>query len=206
MGLVIEDVLMMKRHNDRIIAAAQHVFTHYGYKRATMGEIATAAGMSRAALYLVYSSKEDVLTAVVTRMFTTMLSDIRDGLGRWATVKEQLTFALDVWSVAGFELVQSSPDATDLYESGHQFAGEAMATATSDFITLLADLLDPLVRQQTRVALSSAQIAQVIVSAVPGFKGAATTTEQFRALIARLITMVLASLDGLTARAVERTG
>ena len=206
MRIETEDVLMAERNVDRIIAAARHVFTRYGYRRATMGEIATAAGMSRAALYLVYSSKEDVLTAVVTRMFATMLGEIRDGLGRWATVEEQLTFALDVWSVAGFELVQSSPDAMDLYESGHQFAAEAMTTATADFIAILADLLDPLVRQQTRVTLSSTQIAQVIVSAVPGFKGAATTAEQFRSMIARLITMVLASLDGLSAPAAGRMG
>jgi len=41
---------------------------------------------------------------------------------------------------------------------------------------------------------------------MPGFKGAVTTTEQFRAMIALLITIVLASLDTPTAQAVGRTG
>ncbi len=81
-----------------------------------------------------------------------------------------------------------------------------MATATADFVALVADVLDPLVHRQTKVALSSVQIAQVLVSAMPGFKGAVTTTEQFRAMIARLITIVLTSLDTPTAQAVGRTG
>ncbi|MDQ2832133.1 MAG: TetR/AcrR family transcriptional regulator [Chloroflexota bacterium] len=194
---------MAGKNDDKIIAAATHVFMRYGFKRATMGEIAEAAGLSRAALYLVYPTKEDVLTAVVTRVFAVMLDEIRHGLGRFATAEKQLTFALDVWCVAGFELVQASPDAKDLYESGYQFAAEVTATATADFVALVADVLDPLVRQQDKVALSSVQIAQLLASAVLGFKSSATT-EQFRTMIARLITIVLASLDTPTAPAVSR--
>jgi len=194
------------KNDDRIIAAARQVFMRYGFKRVTMGEIAAAAGMSRAALYLVYPSKEDVLTVVVAQMFADMLDEIRHGLGRFATVEEQLTFALDVWCVTGFEMVQAAPDAKDLYESSYQFAAEVTATANADFVALVADVLDPLVRQQTTVALSSVQIAQVLASAVPGFKGVVTTTEQFRAMIARLITIVLASLDNPTARTASSTG
>ncbi len=197
---------MVGKNDDRIIAAARQVFMRYGFKRVTMGEIAAAAGMSRAALYLVYPSKEDVLTAVVTRVFAAMLDEIRHGLGRFAPVEEQLTFALDVWCVAQFELVQASPDAKDLYESSYQFAAEVTAKATADFVALVAGVLEPLVRQQARVALSSVQIAQVLASAVPGFKDSVATTEQLRAMIARLITIVLASLDAPTARAVSTMG
>jgi len=197
---------MVGKNDDRIIAAARQVFMRYGFKRVTMGEIAAAAGMSRAALYLVYPSKEDVLTAVVTRVFAAMLDEIRHGLGRFATAEEQLTFALDVWCVAQFELVQASPDAKDLYESSYQFAAEVTARATADFVALVAGVLEPLVRQQARLALSSVQIAQILASAVPGFKVSVTTTEQFRSMIARLITIVLASLGAPTARAVSTMG
>jgi AcrR family transcriptional regulator len=202
----MEEVAMVGKNDDKIIAAATQVFMRYGFKRTTMGEIAAAARMSRAALYLVYPSKEDVLTAVVTRVFAAMLDEIRHGLGRFATVEEQLTFALDVWCVTGFELVQASPDAKDLYESGYQFAAEVTAKAAADFVALVADVLDPLVCQQAKVALSSVQIARILASAVLGFKGSVTTTEQLRTMIARLITIVLASLDNPKARAVSSTG
>ena len=186
---------MAGKKDDKIIAAAAQVFTRYGFKRTTMGDIAEAAGMSRAALYLVYPSKEAILTAVMTQVFAAMLDEIRQGLGRFATAEEQLRFAFDVWSVTGFELVQASPDAKDLYDSSFQFAAEVTTRAAADFVALLAEVLEPLVRQQARVALSSVDIAQLLASAVPGFKNGATTTEQFRTLIAHLITIVLASLD-----------
>ncbi len=196
---------MAGKNDDRIIAAATHIFMRYGFKRTTMGEIAAAAGLSRAALYLVYPSKEDVLTAVVTRVFAALLDEIRHGLVLLATVEEQLTFALDVWCVTGFEMVQASPDAKDLYDSSYQFAAEVTATASADFVALVADVLEPLVRRQDTVALSSVEIARLLANAVPGFKGFVTTTEQFRTMIAHLITIVLASLDAPTARAVRRT-
>jgi len=202
---MIEEMARVGKNDDRVIAAARQVFIRYGFKRVTMGEIAAAAGMSRAALYLVYPSKEGILTAVVAQMFADMLDEIRHGLGRFATAEEQLTFALDVWCVTGFEMVQAAPDAKDLYESSYQFATEVTVTANADFVALVADVLDPLVRQQTTVALSSVQIAQVLASAVPGFKRVVTTTEQFRAMIARLIAIVLASLDNPTARTAGST-
>jgi len=153
--MMSDEVTMARKNEDKIIAAARQVFMRYGFRRATMGDIAEAAGMSRAALYLVYPSKEDVLTAVVTRMFGAMLDEIRQGLGRCATVEEQLTFALDVWCVTGFELVQASPDAKDLYESSYQFAAEVMATATADFVALVADLLGGRVVVEQKMCLSS---------------------------------------------------
>ena len=190
---------MARKSIDQIIAAAAQVFTRYGFKRATMGDIAEAAGMSRAALYLVYPSKEDALTSVMSHVFGAMLEEIRQGLGRYATVAEQLAFAFDVWCVTAFELGQVSPDAKDLYESSFQFAAEVTSRAAADFVALVADLLEPLVQAQTKVALSSLDIAQILARAVLGFKGAVKTTEQFRSMIAQLITLVLASLDYPTA-------
>jgi len=201
-----EEVAVASKHDDKIIAAAAQVFTRYGFKRTTMGEIAEAVGMSRAALYLVYPSKADILTAVVTRVFAAMLDEIRQGLGRFATVEQQLIFALDVWCVTGFEQVQAAPDARDLYESSYEFAAEVTTRAAADFVALVAHILEPLVRRQSRVALSSAQIAGILASAVPGFKSVVTTTEQLRAMIAHLITIVLASLDDPKAQAVRSTG
>jgi AcrR family transcriptional regulator len=185
---------MAEKKEEEVIAAAAQVFRRYGYRRVTMGDIAEAAHMSRPALYLVFPSKEEIFTAVVAWVFTAMLYEIRQGLGRFATTEEKLTFAFDVWCVRGFELIQASPDAKDLYESSYQFATEVTTKAAADFVAILAEVLDLLVRRQAKVDLSSVQIAQMLTSAVPGFKGSVKTTEQLRELIAGLITVVLASL------------
>jgi AcrR family transcriptional regulator len=186
---------MAGKTEEEVIAAAKQVFMRYGYKRVTMADIAEAAHMSRPALYLVFPSKEEVFRAVATRIFTEMIDEIRQGLERFATADKKLTFAFEVWNVRGFELVQASPDAKDLYESSYQFAAEVTTKAATDFVAILAEVLEPLVRRQTKVGLFSVQIAQMLTSAVPGFKSSVKTTKQLREMIAGLITIVLASLE-----------
>ncbi len=51
-----------------ILEAAFQTFFQYGVKRATMDDIARAAGMSRPALYLVYRNKADIFRACVIAM------------------------------------------------------------------------------------------------------------------------------------------
>jgi len=62
---------LRQEHRDatqrRIIAAARKVFVKKGYTRATIGEIITAAGVSRATLYLHFDSKFALLGAARRR-------------------------------------------------------------------------------------------------------------------------------------------
>lgn len=186
---------MAEKGEEKVIAAATDIFVRYGYKRVTMGEIAEAAGMSRPALYLVFPSKADILRSVIAHIVSGLLAEIRQGINGFATVEDKLTFAFDVWCVRGFEIMKASPDAKDLYESSLQFAGQVTADASAEFVAILADVLEPLVKRQTRVDLSAVQIALVLAGAMPGFKLASKTSDQYRGMIANLITVVLASLN-----------
>jgi TetR/AcrR family transcriptional regulator, mexJK operon transcriptional repressor len=52
----------------RLLDTAEAVFVEQGYARATMDAIAKATGVTRKTLYARYSSKAEVLTAVVNRL------------------------------------------------------------------------------------------------------------------------------------------
>jgi len=178
----------------RIVAAATKVFLRYGYRRVTMADLAGAAGMSRPALYLVYPSKEVIFTAVLARVFAEVLGEIRQGLGHFVAPRDKLTFAVEVWCVHPFELIQASPDARDVLESGYEFATEVTTRAAADFVGILADILDPLVQKQAAVHLSAVEIAELLANALPGFKQSSNNAAQLRQTIADLLTLVLASL------------
>ena len=64
----------------RVIKAGARVFLRFGFARATMGDIAEAAGMSRPALYLLFRDKEDVFEAVVAHWIEDSLARIGAGL------------------------------------------------------------------------------------------------------------------------------
>jgi len=189
----------------RVIVAATQVFMRYGYRRATMGDIAGAARISRPALYLIFSSKEEILTAVLVRVFNAALEEIRHGLESFAGAEEKLNYAFDVWCVRPFELILASPDAKDLLQSSYEFASEVTSSAAANFEALLADVIQPLIEEKetgeqvneekASNGFSAAQIAHILATAVPGFKESAQTVLQFRELIAGLIAIVITSLN-----------
>jgi TetR/AcrR family transcriptional regulator len=57
-------------HSDKqsvILDAAQKRFSHYGLTKVTMDEIAADCGISKAALYYYFSTKEDIFRQVIAR-------------------------------------------------------------------------------------------------------------------------------------------
>lgn len=50
-----------------IVGIARKVFSRYGYRKATMDEIARSAKMGKSSLYYYYKSKEEIFEAVVVR-------------------------------------------------------------------------------------------------------------------------------------------
>ncbi|HAN18860.1 MAG: hypothetical protein A2X13_07825 [Bacteroidetes bacterium GWC2_33_15] len=51
----------------RIIAIASQVFSKFGFKKATMDDIAKASGMGKSSIYYYFKSKEEIFEAVVKR-------------------------------------------------------------------------------------------------------------------------------------------
>jgi AcrR family transcriptional regulator len=54
--------------SDRILSAAENIFARFGYRRASMSQIAEEAGLTRQALYHHYPSKEALFRAVVEQL------------------------------------------------------------------------------------------------------------------------------------------
>ena len=54
--------------SDRILSAAENIFARFGYRRASMSQIAEEAGLTRQALYHHYPGKEALFRAVVEQL------------------------------------------------------------------------------------------------------------------------------------------
>jgi AcrR family transcriptional regulator len=185
---------MAHEKTEHVIATAQKVFLRYGYRRVTMGDLAESAQMSRPALYLVFPSKEQIFTEVVSRLINKNLDEIRNRIPQFKTVEEKLAFAFEVWCVRPFELMRASPDASDLLESSYEFAAKVTTKAAADFELLLAEVLEPLVRKQTALKLSPLQMARILRTSVHGLKSAAKDSAELRQLISDLCKIILISI------------
>jgi len=82
----------------RVLAVALEVFGRYGFRRASMDEIARSAGISRQGLYLHFANKEALFRAAVRQELDTALGDVdrclhEEGVG----LERRVVAALDAW-------------------------------------------------------------------------------------------------------------
>jgi AcrR family transcriptional regulator len=187
---------MESKNVEKIVVEAKKVFLRYGFKRTTMADLAEAAQMSRPALYLVFPSKEEVFIAVAERFIAEMLEEVRQGIPPLKTAPPKLKFAFEVWYVRPFELIKASPDACDLFESKEALirAKANFIKAKADFEAIVADVLKPLVREQSGIKLTASKIAEILCSAAHGFKETANNATELRQMLDDHLTLVLAGL------------
>src|ERR1700754_1947376 len=82
----------------RILGVALEVFGRYGFRKASMDEIARLAGISRQGLYLRFASKEALFRAAIRQELETALGDAgcrldEEGVG----LERRVGAALDAW-------------------------------------------------------------------------------------------------------------
>ncbi|GAA4579643.1 TetR/AcrR family transcriptional regulator [Planotetraspora phitsanulokensis] len=90
----MSEALAAKR--DSIVYAALSVFGRYGYRRTSMELIAQAAGMSRPALYQVFTGKEDVFRAVAQKIVDDVTSAAQQARDRPCSVADRLYNVLSI--------------------------------------------------------------------------------------------------------------
>jgi AcrR family transcriptional regulator len=161
----------------RAIKAGARVFLRFGFARATMGDIAQAAGMSRPALYLIFCSKEEVFEAVVAHWIEDSLARIAAGLATRSTLGDKLRFACEIWCVEGLELALANPDVRDMTRL------PAVRKSYVRFEACLTDILQG-AAERSGLDVTAGDLARVMVSAMQGFKQTAQSSGEMRHLIA----------------------
>src|SRR3954471_18722250 len=83
---------------ERVLAAALEVFGRYGFRKASMDEIARAADISRQGLYLHFANKEALFRAAVRHELDTALGEVSRCLDEEGVeLERRIVAALDAW-------------------------------------------------------------------------------------------------------------
>ena len=88
----------VNEREERILAAALQVFARYGFRKASMDDIARSADISRQGLYLRFASKDALFRAAVRHELDTALGEVsrcldEEGVG----LERRVVAALDAW-------------------------------------------------------------------------------------------------------------
>jgi AcrR family transcriptional regulator len=154
----------------QILAAARTVFARSSFAEARMEDIAQVAGLSKAAIYLYFPSKDELISALLQQYFAAAFAD----LTALHTVAGPLRDRLESWTNRWIDELES--DAAYL-AVGHEFFAVAARRAEvrvvvrdyyRRFRAELTTLLTTAQAQGERLALPPADLATAVVALFEG--------------------------------------
>lgn len=171
-----------------ILAAAFRAFAAYGYRRTTMDDIASAAGLSRTALYQHFRNKEDIFLRLTHDYMQNAVEAMRDALCTDGPPAEVLEAAFAAKGGRFMDVILATPHGRELMEAGFAVAGEMALEAEAQ---MQAALLDWLRGFDIDPALGSPEdLAATVQAGLKGLKVSAATAAEYRAgqrVLARLV-------------------
>ncbi|MFJ4820778.1 TetR/AcrR family transcriptional regulator [Streptomyces sp. NPDC088801] len=185
---------MADDRTEHILDAALTAFCQYGYGKTTMQDIARAAGMSRAALYLHFPSKEDLFRAGSRRAHSRALGEVDTALAQQGDVLPRVDAAMTAYFGGLLAEISSSVHGGEVLGASLDVAGDIVSEAHAALVTRLAGAL------QTAAAAGEVQfstsdataedIALLLLAVADGLRktsAAPQALQQRKALFLRLV-------------------
>lgn len=117
---------------ESILRAASEGFARLGYEQCSLEEIACNAGVSKGLLLYHFDSKEELLSAVVQKVFEELLSYVKTNTAKAGPSLDQALWALD----QAWDLITNSPDFLSIFlqvSLRTHLNGGATPEGTADF-------------------------------------------------------------------------
>ncbi|MBR1213531.1 TetR/AcrR family transcriptional regulator [Bradyrhizobium sp. JYMT SZCCT0180] len=162
--------------SNHILDAALPVFVRHGFRKASMADIARAANISRASLYLCFGSKEELFRAGSTRAHARTMQQVEGALADGGDVFSRIESAIAAFHRGLIAPFASSSDAVELFEINMALAKDITLAARATLVELLAQALADAEAARVvaldRLNSKPVDIANVIVAAMDGIKHA----------------------------------
>lgn len=124
-----------------ILKAAFETFSAYGFRRTTMEDIARAAGMSRAALYLHYRNKDDIFRSLSQFYYDDAVAQVAQVLARDLPLDAALAQAFTAQTGQIFETLLASPHGHELMDAKHASCADIAQAGEAALVRVYADWL-----------------------------------------------------------------
>ncbi|QLC22286.1 TetR/AcrR family transcriptional regulator [Parasphingopyxis sp. CP4] len=180
---------------DSVFDSAADVFAAYGYRRTSMNDIAKAAGISRPALYLMFSNKEDLFRQLTTFRQNQAIDGAAKALTGDGTISERIPAAIQAYEAIYYEPVSTSPHGEELMDVNMSIASEDMQKGHDRLIGTLADSIDAAVKageaRLPDIGLGTRQYVELLMASITGQKKSATSKRDFRRKVRSVISVFM---------------
>jgi AcrR family transcriptional regulator len=177
-----------KRH---IVMAAGEAFTRYGFKKASMQDIADAAMMSRAALYLHFRNKDDLFRTLMDWHHGEALNAAETAFASDRPFLARMEAGLLDFTLVLFGPVRESLHGQELFDANMALAGDTTAATSLRLKALMQDAVTRAVSSDeislSSTGLSAETLTDLLYVCLDGIKkahgGLDRLEERLRALM-----------------------
>lgn len=176
-----------------LIEAAIHVFLRYGFKKASMDEVARAAGLSRQGLYLHFPTKEILFREGVVFMLERSLAQGRAALHEEArSLEERVVAAFDSMYGQYVESLSPSTHMAELLEASKQLLGNLVQEQEQAFRDAVARVLTQagITARWKDAKLSARELADTLEAVAYGLKHRTASRADFRDRFRRAVRII----------------
>jgi AcrR family transcriptional regulator len=181
----------------RILEAATTLFSRYGFKRASMEDIAAEAGLSRAALYLQFRNKEDIFRELARELQEEAMAQAEKAMAAGEPLAERLRKAVEARMLRMIEIA-CSPHGSELMDEKNRLCGDLWVENEHRFQAMLTRLFrranNAAEIDLAAVSLTAAEAAELFLHALSGIKGPGVTVEVYRKRLASLVRVCITGL------------
>jgi AcrR family transcriptional regulator len=176
---------------EHVLDAALPTFARYGYRKASMEDVARAADISRPGLYLYFASKPELFRAAVTHALDTDIAAAGRLLAETdRPLRDRLIGAFDQWS--GRYIGPMAKDVAILIESNPDLLGPIPTEYSRRFAKMVTDALAA--GTSADGAGTAGDVARTLLSTANGIKHEASTREEFLARMTVATDLLLLAL------------
>ncbi|MFO0576191.1 MAG: TetR/AcrR family transcriptional regulator [Polyangia bacterium] len=164
----------------KLLDAAIGVFLRFGFRKASMDEVARAADVSRQGLYLHFATKEELFRAAVQHVLETSLETAAGNLADPAlSIEKRLVGAFDAW--VGRFVGTMGTGAADLGEASDTLVGPLVAQHEARFTEAVVKAMRTagLVAAYKPAGLTARQLTDTLSATARGLKYACTSRPEF---------------------------
>jgi AcrR family transcriptional regulator len=178
-----------------ILDAALQQFSAYGYRRASMEDLARAAGLSRPSLYFHFGSKEELFRALVQRLQDDQLAEAERALMLDASLEDRVLAMLAAQFTHFVALMAGSPHGAEILDENNRVCADINLEARRRGVALLARLLEDPELHLEHHDLDAEGAAELLIACAAGAKdGAVGDPAVYAGRLRRLVGVLLAGL------------
>lgn len=155
---------------DQILNTAEDVFAERGFDEARMDDIAEQSGLSKGAIYWYFKKKDDIIAALLDRVFRRSINAMRAIASEDGTVLERLAHIGEQISRDYQAMSRLMPVALEFYAIAlrQRSVRKHLAAMYAEILAILVPLLEEGVRNGELSAIDPRQAATMLIASYEG--------------------------------------